>query len=452
MEQFLEDFIYNVERYIEINDQLLPEIILVGKDSRQGDVYSRFEQALKYFYGKYKTNGKKVVWFLWDFDLSFCNDKSIDSVVFLCDDYYKSDRFFYAYPNGNILNCTCVLGSKHEECWEGTIHVAYISDIFLHMCRLANASKEESGVAVNCSTTTILPDDAFQIDYALNYEPDEIFAFYEVYDEPFQKLKKLQLKLLDELDRVCKENNIEYFLAGGTLLGACRHGGFIPWDYDIDVMMSPENFRKFCKLSNKFGKEYFLQTPKTDPNNHFFTKLRLNGTKMTTPMTDKLDIHNGIFIDIFEHSYTADTLNGQKIHRLLTKTFRSLVYNKWNDSVVKGASGQELSEFKSRVATTLKNILPMALLEKIQFFVIDFFKKPKKYMYDGMGQNLNRGAFPSKWLGEKTTLEFEGKKYPVPKEYKKYLKFLYGDYMKLPPCCQRHISHEIVNLDFGKYK
>lgn len=452
MEQFLEDFIYNVERYVEFNNNLLPTVVLSGKNAKNQDLYNRFEQALKYFYGKYKTNGKKVVWFLQDFDLSFCNDKSIDNIVFLCNDNAKFSKFFSAYPKGNILFCGCVLGAKHDKNINKNLEKgsAYISDVFLQMCNLSLVSNSVS--VINCQNNILPIEDALEIDEFINNPNNGIFVFSDALSEDFKRLQRLQLKLLDELDRVCRENGIEYSLAGGTLLGACRHGGFIPWDYDIDVMMSPENFRKFCRLSNKFGKEYFLQTPKTDSNNHFFTKLRLNGTKMTTPMTDKLNIHNGIFIDIFEHSYTADTLNGQKIHFLLTKTFRSLVYNKWNGSVVKGAKGQELGRFASVCATVLKNVLPMTLLEKIQFFAIDFFKKPKKYMYDGMGQNLNRGAFPSKWLSEKTTLEFEGKKYPVPKEYKKYLKFLYGDYMKLPPCCQRHISHEIVNLDFGKYK
>lgn len=432
MEQFLEDFIFNIKNLD------IPDVELYGE---KDDLYYRFEQALKIC----KKGDKKAVWFLREFDNSVV-DKNNTDIVFLCRNISSAEDFLKIYPGGFAVVCPCILGIKHNGVSEDGV---YISDVFESMCNIS----EFSGNNIFKCSSKISQSDALEIDTALNENPNEIFVFSDAKSKEFKKLQSLQLRLLNELDRVCRENDIEYFLAGGTLLGACRHKGFIPWDYDIDVMMTPENFRRFCSLSEKFGKEYFLQTPKTDKNNHFFTKLRLNGTQMTTPMTDKLkNIHNGIFIDIFEHSYTADSVRGQKIHRLLTKTFRSLVYNKWNGSAVKGAEGQELGKLESTAATFLKTILPMKFLEYMQFFIIDFFKKPKKYMYDGMGQNLNRGVFPSGWLRKKTFLEFEGKKYPVPKEYKKYLKFLYGDYMSLPPCSQRHISHEIVNLDFGRYK
>lgn len=279
---------------------------------------------------------------------------------------------------------------------------------------------------------------------------DEPFVFQDAKSDEFKRLQKTELEILIETDRVCRENGIQYSLAGGTLLGAARHKGFIPWDYDIDIMMSPENFHRFLKLSDKFSGEYFLQTPQTDKKNYFFFKVRKNGTLMTTEMTDKLDIHKGVFIDVFVHNFTAKGKLLQKLHRIATKSVRSLVYNKWNGTPVRGKKGSSLPFIVRAGATVLKTLLPMKLLCRAQFFVTGFFKEDTGFMYDGLGQHLERGAFPSAWFDEYTELEFEGRKFPVIAEYKRYLEYLYGkDHTTLPPVSERHISHDIVRLDLG---
>lgn len=87
-----------------------------------------------------------------------------------------------------------------------------------------------------------------------------------------------------------------------------------------------------------------------------------------------------------------------------------------------------------------------------QNFCLTFFKNKKSdYLYDGMGRNLKRGAFPAKWLEEAVYVDFEGYKFPVPKEYDKYLTYLYGDYMQMIPVSQRRTSHSIVLMDLGEY-
>lgn len=167
---------------------------------------------------------------------------------------------------------------------------------------------------------------------------------------------------------------------------------------------------------------------------------------MTTEMTDKLGIHNGVFIDVFRHSYTSRYGLLRRLHRFLTKCVRSLVYNKWNGTRVRGAKGTHVNPVIRWTATALKTLLPMRVLCCLQRTVIDHYKEDTGYMYDGWGQNLGRGAFPSEWFYEFDELEFEGESFPVVAEYEKYLSYLYGDYMTLPPVSQRHISHEIVRL------
>lgn len=291
-------------------------------------------------------------------------------------------------------------------------------------------------------------EDARELNAYINGGCEGVFCFEDAKTEEFKTLQQRELEILRETDRVCRENGIRYSLAGGTLLGAARHGGFIPWDYDIDIMMSPEDFDRFCELSDCFGDNFFLQTPKTDKGNYFFTKVRMNGTLMTTEMTDKLtDIHNGIFIDVFRHSYTARTKPGRKAHLFLTRCARSLVYNKWNGSSVKGAEGSRVSPVVRMAATALKTALPMSFLCRLQKGTIDFFKKDTGYMYDGWGQHMKSGSFPSEWFDSFTVLEFEGGSFPVIEQYDKYLRYLYGDYESLPPLSKRHISHDIIRLE-----
>ena len=95
----------------------------------------------------------------------------------------------------------------------------------------------------------------------------------------------------------------------------------------------------------------------------------------------------------------------------------------------------------------------MPFLEWMQRRCLTLFARSKKsaYLYDGMGRNIRRGTFPKEWLGEAILVDFEGYRFPVPKEYDKYLTYLYGDYMQMIPVSERRTSHAIVLMDLGEY-
>ncbi|MBR1664516.1 MAG: LicD family protein [Ruminococcus sp.] len=366
-------------------------------------------------------------------------DKSITQAVFVIPSKKASAGLLRAYPFAKILLCDIY----DEE--------LYAADIFRMALIVLDKGREgkvysEKSLVRSGFERAVSPQDSRELYEGFDSDDAQVFVFGDARTQEFKRLQQAELKILRETDRVCRENGIRYSLAGGTLLGAARHKGFIPWDYDIDIMMSPDDFDRFCELKDKFSPEFFLQTPKTDRNNYFFTKVRLNGTLMTTEMTDKLKIHNGVFIDVFRHSYTSRYGLPRRLHRFLTKCVRSLVYNKWNGTRVRGAKGTHVNPVIRWTATALKTLLPMRVLCCLQRTVIDHYKEDTGYMYDGWGQNLGRGAFPSEWFYEFDELEFEGESFPVVAEYEKYLSYLYGDYMTLPPVSQRHISHEIVRL------
>lgn len=285
------------------------------------------------------------------------------------------------------------------------------------------------------------------------YNKNETFIFDNTYHGKLEKVHEILLAYILEVDRICKKHNIKYFLAGGTLLGAIRHKGFIPWDDDADVMMLREDYDKFIKVAqDELPPNLFVQNPKTEKlNHHVFTKIRIDNTLFATAHTGKfMNMHNGIFFDILSQDNTSNNKLIQKIHIYATLITRSMVFNKWAKKRMKTGGNHPIL---CRIANFTKDIFSFGFLEYIQDHTITFFKNKEdaKYLYDGMGRNLRRGVFPKKWLEEVIYVDFEGYKLPVPKYYDEYLTYLYGDYMQMIPVSKRRTSHSIVLMDLGEY-
>lgn len=261
----------------------------------------------------------------------------------------------------------------------------------------------------------------------------------------------MQLAYLLEVDRICKKHRIKYFLGGGTLLGAIRHNGFIPWDDDADIMMLREDYDRFAEVAQQeLPAGMTFQSGKTDKNCFYeFNKLRVENTIFATELAkNHTDINVGIAFDIFCHDKTANSRLGQKLHLAATLFTRALVLNKWNHR--KADNG---SRVQSAVTNFFVRLLPLRFSYFLMNHTISFFKRKKnaKYLYDGMGRNVYNGCFSADILSEVTTHDFEGYQLPVPKKFDEYLTFLYGDYMEKAPLSTRLGCHEILLCDIGKY-
>lgn len=271
------------------------------------------------------------------------------------------------------------------------------------------------------------------------------------HDGRLTSIQQVLLAYLLEVDRICKKYNIKYFLGGGTLLGAIRHHGFIPWDDDADIMMLREDYDKFCKIApSEMPASMTFQTNENDKNCFYeFAKFRLNDTVFATGFSkEHKSMHNGLAFDIFCHDKTANSRWGRKLHLAMTLFTRALVFNKWNNR--KAENGNKI---QSVLTNFCKAVFPIRLSLWLERKTLTFFKNKKnaKYLYDGMGRNIYNGSFPIEYLDEVIYVDFEGCKLPVPKEYDKYLTFLYGDYMELAPLSTRLGCHDIKLCDIGKY-
>lgn len=260
-----------------------------------------------------------------------------------------------------------------------------------------------------------------------------------------KKIKELwaiQLDLLSQVVTLCKKYNIQYFLCGGTLLGAIRHKGFIPWDDDLDIMMTRNNFNRFCQIAEKeLLYPYFIQTEKTDPGCLYrFAKIR---NCMTTGIENKpyyqnnKRINQGIFIDVFCLDKIPDNTTERE------KYFNEL-YKIWGKVWKIGAYESHYihfsiwDDFKMQV-----KLLMMKLTNKRNYYNDKFEKLAAKYKDDETKEcchiagALRKGTVvDSRYLWSCKDYiyfkeaNFEFMKLSIPVEYEKQLDSLYGDWHK----------------------
>lgn len=262
-----------------------------------------------------------------------------------------------------------------------------------------------------------------------------------------RKLQLVEADMLKDLKKACEENNIKYYLDSGTLLGAVRHKGFIPWDNDIDVVMPHEDYKRFLKIGQAaLGEKYFVQSCYSDTAYYrAYTRIRLNNTTMMYPYNKTLDIHHGIWLDIFPLINTKKGLSW----RLKKILVRSLNVLRMDDYFYSNFDGFK-KEKGAFVCFWLKLLYktPFRIRKRLQEKLLGFLLKQNDGEYvSEISTAIKYISRKEVFEGDAIMLEFEGEEYPAPVGYKEYLTDLYGDYMTLPPVEQR-VSHDNLFIDF----
>lgn len=247
------------------------------------------------------------------------------------------------------------------------------------------------------------------------------------------------LKLLVEFDRICTTLNIPYILFAGTMLGAVRHQGFIPWDDDLDVLMLREDYERFLNEAEQAldQNEFYLQKEFSEHWPMFFSKLRLNNTTCLEKYHPKdPDIHQGVYIDIFPCDSSAKSNWVRKLQFYASKVVIA-------KSLLK--RGYETDNLDKKMFMGVCRFLPLSPF-------LWFTKKggcDSEYVHSFLGaaSRFSKNVYPREIFRERIDVDFEGGAYPVPVEYDRLLKIIYGDYMQLPPPEQRVVKKHAVLVD-----
>jgi len=244
-------------------------------------------------------------------------------------------------------------------------------------------------------------------------------------------VKKVQEKILETMkfiDSICRDHNIEYFIMGGTALGAVRHGGFIPWDDDLDIFMTPDNYDKFRSVFNEMkSKDFVLQEWRIVDKYLEYAKVRMNGTTfIEEAFKDRKDMHHGIYVDIM------------MLHKCPNKKLlqRSIYYaSKYVTLVALSQRNWKPKNSKQEFALSLLNVLPNKFLSNQCYKLIYKYyslREEYSYCYFITKVTFSQGIFSAEMFDKPTDVEFEDAILMGPSDIKVYLSFRYGNYMKLP--------------------
>lgn len=267
-------------------------------------------------------------------------------------------------------------------------------------------------------------------------------------------VKQVQEKILDimkYIDQLCRSYGIVYYIMGGTALGAVRHRGFIPWDDDLDIFMTPCEYAKFKKAFESADNPLFvLQEWRTTPDYLEYAKVRMNGTTFIEEVfKDRKDIHQGIYVDIMILHKVPKNKTVQKLVYLESKfvTLYALSQRNWKPK----------TKIQALVLNSL-HIMPCKLMAKYfyrRIYHYDNWTENFMYCYWITPAKFRSGLFDASFFSDPVDIPFEDTVLLSSRKIKEYLEYRYGDYMKLPSEeAQKAAVHAMifdVNKDYKEY-
>lgn len=238
------------------------------------------------------------------------------------------------------------------------------------------------------------------------------------------KLQNCILQIAQFVDQVCEDNDIKYCLMGGSALGAVRHKGFIPWDDDLDVFMTPENYEMFREAFSKVNKGYYLQEWGSKDGMVTFAKVRKNESTLIEKDLEKWDVHQGVYIDIF----ILHTCPDNKYKRIWQFLWAKYL-------VIKGAANRGYKK-SGMIGFAIKaiQILPKRFLLGYALKQVYRYRNEKsENLCHFMGRAMmGTGLYKKTYFLTLKKVPFESIELYVPGKVEEYLHDRWGDYMKLP--------------------
>lgn len=287
-----------------------------------------------------------------------------------------------------------------------------------------------------------------------------------IIDSKTKSIQKYGLKILCELHNICEANNLKYILDYGTLLGAVRHGGYIPWDDDIDVAMPREDFEKFKEISSKqLPEDMILQTHESQENYYMpFPKIIIDDGEYTEERVAHFDITHGPWMDIFIYDYKYDNKE-KELERQRNYNKKRKFYSYIAPNIISSSLPNQ-----SIIKTFVKKIV-ISAIEKSQtknprgiiMKYLDYkYSELERFLEQSPENNISgemmtysfgiNSVNPEESLSlnikdfeDRKLVKFEEQYFYIPDNYEEILANRYGDYKKLPPKEERKSNHIWVN-------
>ena len=272
------------------------------------------------------------------------------------------------------------------------------------------------------------------------------YAHMQMSPEQVRKAQLLALKMLYEFERICKKYGLRYYVAAGSLLGAARHGGQIPWDDDVDVTMPRPDYDKFLEVVRDE-----LPADMELPNNYPYTfhRICMKGTKITRYI--RQDKPNGIFLDFLPLDGAAPTQKKKDKHwKRSQRLFSLMLDTAWPQPPL-------IPTLKRVYIWTRRWLIKHFVSKRLLYRLWE--RNAKKYSTESAAEwvclpgmyGYEKECFPKEYWGEPALLPYEGREVPVMREWETYLISHYRDYMTPPPVLFRR-THTLFSVDFGRYE
>ena len=266
-----------------------------------------------------------------------------------------------------------------------------------------------------------------------------------------KEIKKIELDMLNYINDLCKKNNIKYFLAYGTLLGAVKYNGFIPWDDDIDIYMLRDDYSKFIKILNESNSNYrCLTCDNTKDYYYIFGKVVDTRTKLIENAKEIKEL--GVYIDVFPLDYCKENYEKEFddlhfINNMAVGRYR-IKNDKFNEFSFLNNNNKPNKKVRiKKIITYLIDIITIPL--GYNFYAKLFNKKcilKENERGNYLGVKCNnlpyKDVLEKEVLDNQIEIKFENNMFPVFKDYNKYLIKRYGDYTKDPPLSEQQTHHK----------